>query len=126
MAQWLESPGIQIRRTRCHGFDPLVWQGEKQLFLSLRVNSWADLFVPDLTPLRQCVAHVPKFVRTLKTPYKSAVRVSQPVVWKHENTAYRRGRGGGGGGGGGGSWVAQYYGCSLSPVKAARISRALY
>ena len=29
------------------GFDPLVGQGEGAVYLSLRVNSWADLFVPD-------------------------------------------------------------------------------
>ena len=29
------------------GFDPLAGQGEEYIFLSLRVNSCADLFVPD-------------------------------------------------------------------------------
>ena len=29
------------------GFDPLAGQGKKQFFLSLRVNTCADLFVPD-------------------------------------------------------------------------------
>ena len=38
------------------GFDPLAGQGEKQFFLSLRVNSCADLFVPE-----------PPFVCTTRT-----------------------------------------------------------
>ena len=40
------------------GFYPLAGQGEGQFFLSLRVNSHAELFVPD-PPL--CVQHAPKF-----------------------------------------------------------------
>ena len=38
------------------GFDPLAGQGENQFFSSLRVNSCADLFVPD-----------PPFVFTART-----------------------------------------------------------
>ena len=36
---------------------------------------------------------------------------------KHENTVHRKQQN---------NWVAPYYGCSLSPGKAARISRALH
>ena len=40
-------------------------------FLSLQVNSCADLFVPD--PL-SCVWHTPKFMRRFKIPYPSVLK----------------------------------------------------
>ena len=59
--------------------------------LSCRVNSCADLFVPE-SP--SCVRHAPKVMRTLKIPYPSVVKESrprsQPVVWRHENTAHKK------------------------------------
>ena len=55
------------------GFDPLAaGQDGGAVFLSLRVNSCADLFVPD-PPLR-VYSTAPKFVRTLKIPYPSVVK----------------------------------------------------
>ena len=40
-----------------------------------------------------CVRHAPKVVRILKIPTVVKEQASQPVVWKHEYTAYRRGGG---------------------------------
>ena len=71
------------------GFDPLVGQNERQVFFHfLRVNSRADVFVPDPP---SCVGHAPKCARMLKILYPSVVEeyASQPVVRKHENTARR-------------------------------------
>ena len=57
------------------GFDPQAGQCGTTVFLSLRVNSCADLFVPDPPPFfKICVWHTPKFVRTLKIPYPSVVK----------------------------------------------------
>ena len=61
------------------GFNPLAGQGEGQVFLSLRVDSCADLFVPDLP---SCVWHAPKFMRTLKILYPSVVK-SRPLMQKN-------------------------------------------
>ena len=53
------------------GFDYLAGQSEN-FFMSLRINSCADLFVPNAL---SCVQHAPKFVRTLKIPYSSVVEM---------------------------------------------------
>ena len=55
VAQWLEETEL---KSEDPGFDPLAGQVEK-VFLTLRVNSCADLFVPD-SP--SCVWHAHTFV----------------------------------------------------------------
>ena len=88
------------------GFDPLVKQGEVQVFFypseSILVQTCLCL-----TPIRVYARHAPKCVRTLNIPYPSVVtqQASEPVVWNHENTAYRKRTK---------CWVVPYYGCSLS------------
>ena len=67
-AQWLENLRFKSEDPR---FDPLAEQGEEQFFLYLRVNSCADLFVPDPP---SCVWHAPKCVHTLKIPYSYVVK----------------------------------------------------
>ena len=82
--------------------------------MSLRVIFGADLFVSD--PLSR-VRHVPKCVRTLKIQYPSVVKsVGISAGGVETRTRCTQGE----------SWVAPCYGCSLSPGKAARISRALH
>ena len=67
VAQWL---GVAEFKSKDPGFHPLVEAGSRTVFLSLRVNSCADLYVC-LTPPspRSSVRHAPKVVRTLKIPY---------------------------------------------------------
>ena len=96
-----------------------------------------DFFIlPDCT--LSCGRHAPRRVRTLKITYPSVVKeyylllciapstaqghlravvklkeqTSQLVVWKHENTAHRKREKTT-------NWAPPYYGCSLSPGKAA-------
>ena len=101
------------------GFGPLVGQGEKGVFFNYSESTLVHLFVPDHPT---CVRHAPKFVRTLKIPNPSDRRKrAGPTTlsrWygntKTMHTGKKRK-----------SWVAPYYGCSLSPGKAARITRAI-
>ena len=88
-SMWLSDLERRNIKSEDPGFDPLAWQGERQFFfLSFRVNSCADLFMP--TPYPQpppppqphlinpsCVRYAPTFVRTLKIPYPSVVKLKE-------------------------------------------------
>ena len=75
-----------------------------------------------ISPSPSCVRHTPKPMRALKIPYPSVIQVCRTRThsrwYRNTRTMHK--------GGGGGSWVAPYYGCWLSPEKAAGISRALH
>ena len=77
LTRWLKSRDLNSEDP---GFDPLALQGEEQtVLLSLRVNSCADLFVPDPP---SCERHAPTFVHRLKIPYPSVVkRVGSHSRW---------------------------------------------
>ena len=127
VAQWLERRNSNPKTL---GSTP-CWGRVRTMFLSFRDNSSADLFVPDPS---LCVRHAPKCVSHVKDrisicrkrvgftaggmetwKHVPAHRKNRKTRWrlckqKHTN-----------------SWVARpYYGCSLSPGKAARISRVLH
>ena len=96
------------------GFDPSVGLGEGHFFLSLRVNSCADLFtVPPELP--SCVQHTPTFVRMLKIPYPSVIKKRPHSRWYGNTKTLHTG------GKSKQSWATPYYGCLLSLGKAARI-----
>ena len=93
------------------GFDPLERQGEKPFFCP-----------SELTLVQTCLClYRPPFVCVTCT--QICAHVKDPIsichkrgltvgVFKHENIAHRKEKK---------SWVALYYGCSLSPGKAAQI-----
>ena len=73
------------------GFNPLVGQGEEQFLCSSESALVKTCLC--LIPLRVYSMHPHYFVRTLMITYPSVEKrvglTTQPVVWTHENTAYR-------------------------------------
>ena len=87
VAQWLEG-----RNSNPKTLGSIPWRGRvRERVFSRPSESTLERFVCAWPPGLSCVRHAPKFVRTLKIPYPSFVKesASQPVAWKHENTADR-------------------------------------
>ena len=114
LAQWFES-----RNSNPKTLGPIPWRIKVRYSVCFFCSSESTLVQNCLclTPLRVCMArtqsctHVKDPISICRKEY-----ASQPVVWIHEQNCAQGGKG----------RVAPYYGCSLSPGKAARISRAFH
>ena len=92
LAQWVLGAGCTCGYSLDPGFDPLARQGERRaVFLSLRVDSFADLFVPDPAPFAGTArTHICAHVNDPISICRKRAGLTAGGMVTHKNTAYTR------------------------------------